>query len=284
MAALVSSKLESLQIALAHLFFNVTGVIIWYPVPFMRRFVFWLGSLVGKATESWRGFPVAFIVTMFFVLPLVLLGLSVCFEQQSKGFTALGVFLILLIVWAILYFVFWWRYRNGKASCKSCIRRRQRKKAAIEALADDMDYLKVDMEYCKNEIGRLKDFAGMAAVVRMEEGKTYLYVPAPKHEAAAEGDETASALQSMQSKPWRQVLFTAVGSIHDDLNEMERPIIFDLGASARSARRALQASGRSARRALQASGRPSRRGAVVEDQDGKAEISESTHGIQGDEE
>jgi sodium-dependent phosphate cotransporter len=29
-AAMVSSKIESLQIALVHLFFNLTGIVIWY--------------------------------------------------------------------------------------------------------------------------------------------------------------------------------------------------------------------------------------------------------------
>jgi sodium-dependent phosphate cotransporter len=37
MAAMVSSKIESLQIALVHLFFNLTGIIIWYRTYFLSR-------------------------------------------------------------------------------------------------------------------------------------------------------------------------------------------------------------------------------------------------------
>merc|ERR1719229_661406 len=37
MAALVSNKIDALQVALAHLFFNITGIIIFYPIPFMRK-------------------------------------------------------------------------------------------------------------------------------------------------------------------------------------------------------------------------------------------------------
>lgn len=221
MAAMVSSDLGSLQIALAHLFFNLTGIVIWYPIPFMRRFVMNLARRLGKVTRHWRAFPVLFISAMYFLLPLLLLGISTCFEQGTTGFTALGVFLLLLIFGGIAYFWFWWRYRSGKESCGACIRRRQRKSAAILALADDMDYLKVDMEYCKNEIGRIKDFAGIARPPpHIEEG-----LPAPEEEEEAmptEEDEALSIYESCQSKPWRDVLFSAAGSIQSDLQASTR--------------------------------------------------------------
>jgi sodium-dependent phosphate cotransporter len=37
MAAMVSSKIESLQIALVHLFFNLTGIVMWYRKYFLSR-------------------------------------------------------------------------------------------------------------------------------------------------------------------------------------------------------------------------------------------------------
>jgi hypothetical protein len=37
MAAMVLSKIESLQIALVHLFFNLTGIVIWYRKYFLSR-------------------------------------------------------------------------------------------------------------------------------------------------------------------------------------------------------------------------------------------------------
>ena len=35
-AAMVSDTSDSMQVALAHLFFNVSGILLFYPVPFMR--------------------------------------------------------------------------------------------------------------------------------------------------------------------------------------------------------------------------------------------------------
>merc|ERR1719159_807110 len=39
LASLVTEKKTAIQIALCHLFFNIFGIIIWFPVPVMRRAV-----------------------------------------------------------------------------------------------------------------------------------------------------------------------------------------------------------------------------------------------------
>jgi hypothetical protein len=219
MAALVSSTVESLQIALVHLFFNVTGIVIWYPIPFMRRVVLRTAAFIGRVTGQWRTFPIVFIVVMYFVLPLLLFGISSCFEQRTTGFTALGTFLLLLIFGAIVYFSLWWYCRDGKNKCQSCIQRRQRRAAAIQVLADDLDYLKVDTEWCKNEIGRIKDFASqLQTSVRLEEGRPIIST-APQEEEAfvTEDDERLSAFESCRSRPWKDILYLGASSIRSGL-------------------------------------------------------------------
>jgi sodium-dependent phosphate cotransporter len=221
MAAMVSSKVESLQIALVHLFFNITGAVLFYPVPIMRRIPLCCARKLGKVTRSWRNFPILFIVVMFILLPIFLLGISACFEQHTTGFTALGTFLLVLLGVGILYFWYWWRCKNGKRKCRKCIIRRQRRKAAIKQLADDMDYLKCDIEYAKNEIGRLKDFAGIAT--RPEEGRPPpSLVTAEMWEGEGEEEEEpeedqVSLYQSCQSKPWQDILLGAAGSVRSAL-------------------------------------------------------------------
>ena len=219
MAAMVSSKIQSLQIALVHLFFNLTGIAIWYPIPFMRRIVLRISALLGKATRHWRSFPAVFILIMFFLLPLILLGISSCFESQTAGFTALGVFFIMLIIGAIAFLWFWWSCRNGKAKFSACINRRQRRAAAIEQLADDMDYLKVDTEWCKNEIGRLKDFAGLLTAAQ-EEGRVVTAAERPEDEMIyldTEEDDRITTFESCRSRPWKDILYMASGSIRTEL-------------------------------------------------------------------
>lgn len=154
MAAMVSDKLEALQTALAHLFFNISGILIWYPIPFMRRVPLAMARKLGKITRMWRFFPVVYIIVMFFCMPLLLLGLSTCFEQDSKGFTVLGSFLVIIIVIMIAYGVFWWFKRDGREKCVNCLKDRQRRKDAEQALPDDMEFL-------KKEVTRLREHTGL---------------------------------------------------------------------------------------------------------------------------
>lgn len=173
MAALASSKIDSVQIALAHLFYNVTGILLWYPIPLMRRINLRMATWLGMVTRRWRGFPPVFIAIVFFGLPLVMLGISSCFEQHNKGFMALGTFLALILAMLLGYLYYLWAFCNGKSKFQQCIRRRERRAAANRPLADDMDFVKVDLEWCRNEIGRNKDFASrieIASARRMEEG------------------------------------------------------------------------------------------------------------------
>jgi len=154
LASMVSSSVNALQVALAHLFFNLSGILIWYPIPLMRNIVLNGARILGKATRVWRLFPLVWIVVMFFCVPLMFLGISSLFEQNKKGFTVLGSFLVCAICLGIIYGLFWWKYKNGQESCTTRMVNRQRKGEALNALPDDMEYL-------KSEIARLKEHTGL---------------------------------------------------------------------------------------------------------------------------
>lgn len=154
LASLVSDGTNALQVALCHLFFNISGIIIWFPVPFMRRIPLNLAVSLGKTTRVWRGFPIIYILTIFGVVPLLLLGLSSLFTQESKGFTVLGSLITVLLILFIAYIVYKW-YKGGlKESIVEGFETRERKNNAIKDLPDDMDYL-------KSEIVRLRDHTGL---------------------------------------------------------------------------------------------------------------------------
>ena len=65
----------SVQTALVHLFFNIIGILIFYPVPCMR----WplpLATSLGNLTAKYRWFAGFYLVTMFFLLPVIIFLLS----------------------------------------------------------------------------------------------------------------------------------------------------------------------------------------------------------------
>ena len=154
LASLVSDNVQSLQVALCHLFFNISGIIIWFPIPACRRVPMNLAIGLGKSTRYWRFFPIVYILVVFFAFPLALLGLSTLFERKTRGYNALGSFLVIFILLVVIYGTYWYVKLDGAEKTKACFTQREKKRLAIQALPDDMDYLKA-------EIVRLKAHTGL---------------------------------------------------------------------------------------------------------------------------
>uniref|UniRef100_A0A672LV72 Sodium-dependent phosphate transport protein 2B-like n=1 Tax=Sinocyclocheilus grahami TaxID=75366 RepID=A0A672LV72_SINGR len=66
---------NSLQIALVHLFFNLSGILLWYPIPFTRLPIR-MAKALGQLTAQYRWFSGVYIIFCFFAFPLVVFGLS----------------------------------------------------------------------------------------------------------------------------------------------------------------------------------------------------------------
>merc|ERR1719433_1313565 len=77
MSALASSNIKvGMQVALAHLFFNLIGTLIWFPLPFMRAIPLGMAKFLGSMAADLRWFPVAYIFTIFAIIPIVFFLLS----------------------------------------------------------------------------------------------------------------------------------------------------------------------------------------------------------------
>ena len=127
LAALVSGKDVSVQIALCHLFFNIFGILIWYPVPFMRKIPLYLARNMGWTASRWRWFPAVYIAVVFGATPGILLGLSIGFEGGALGISLASIFTILLIL-ALIAFGFWWHRFNGKELTSEWLEKQRRKR------------------------------------------------------------------------------------------------------------------------------------------------------------
>nr|XP_036312937.1 sodium-dependent phosphate transport protein 2B-like [Pipistrellus kuhlii] len=100
MAALASpgkTLKSSLQIALCHFFFNITGILLWYPVPFSRLPIR-LAKGLGDISAKYRWFAVFYLVTLFFLFPLSVFGLSLAGWPALVGVGAPVVLVILLVL------------------------------------------------------------------------------------------------------------------------------------------------------------------------------------------
>ncbi|XP_031753133.1 sodium-dependent phosphate transport protein 2B isoform X2 [Xenopus tropicalis] len=88
---------NSVQIALCHFFFNISGIIIWYPIPFMRVPIK-LAKGLGNKTAKHRWFAVVYLILCFFLLPLLVFGLSVAGWQALVGVAVPVVSVIVAVI------------------------------------------------------------------------------------------------------------------------------------------------------------------------------------------
>ncbi|XP_070273287.1 sodium-dependent phosphate transport protein 2A [Myotis yumanensis] len=104
LAALASprEKLSSaFQIALCHFFFNISGILLWYPVP-CTRLPIRMAKALGKCTAKYRWFAVLYLLLCFVLMPSLVFGISMAGGWAMVGvgapFAALLAFVVLVSV------------------------------------------------------------------------------------------------------------------------------------------------------------------------------------------
>ncbi|MEM1127686.1 MAG: Na/Pi symporter [Bacteroidota bacterium] len=65
------AAIASLKVAFAHLVFNVYGIALFLPIPFMRNIPIKLSKLLGDLTVRNRLYALGYVGTVFFLIPLV---------------------------------------------------------------------------------------------------------------------------------------------------------------------------------------------------------------------
>ncbi|XP_072244840.1 sodium-dependent phosphate transport protein 2B-like [Leuresthes tenuis] len=89
---------NSLQIALCHFFFNIMGILLWYPIPFTRLPIR-LARALGNQTAKYRWFAALYLILCFLVLPLSVFGLSLAGWEVLVG---VGVPIVALVIFVIV--------------------------------------------------------------------------------------------------------------------------------------------------------------------------------------
>jgi sodium-dependent phosphate cotransporter len=98
LASLVTEKKSAIQIALCHLWFNIFGFLIWFPVPFMRRIILKISALLAERIMWYKWFGLAYILTYFIMVPLILFAFSFLIDLGVGGILLNLILDALLIV------------------------------------------------------------------------------------------------------------------------------------------------------------------------------------------
>lgn len=88
-----ASKLQfTLQVAYAHLFFNLSGILIWYVIWPNRALPISMAKALGNVVHEYRWFALLYIFVAFFILPTIFVALSIA--GPPAIFTVLGICLV----------------------------------------------------------------------------------------------------------------------------------------------------------------------------------------------
>uniref|UniRef100_A0A3Q0SH69 Sodium-dependent phosphate transport protein 2A n=1 Tax=Amphilophus citrinellus TaxID=61819 RepID=A0A3Q0SH69_AMPCI len=82
------------QVSLCHFFFNLLGILLWYPIP-VTRLPIRMACALGKCTARYRWFAVAYLLLCFVLLPTLVFALSMA---GWKVMTGIGVPVIMVII------------------------------------------------------------------------------------------------------------------------------------------------------------------------------------------
>jgi hypothetical protein len=172
MAAFVAEGTDSLQVALAHLFFNVFGIVVWYPIPFMRKVPIHAARQLGKATRAWRGFPILYIIILFFAVPGLLLAISTMFTTKKAAQVAVASVIVVLLFFFLAALVWWWRFRDGRFAVGAYFQKRTARMLCFETLP-------YDMAWSQRKIKEIQEHTNCPATEKvnaMEEKKVFANV------------------------------------------------------------------------------------------------------------
>jgi len=87
----------ALQISLVHLFFNLTGILLFYPIPWMRWPIS-IARVLGNTTAQYRWFALLYLCFMFFIFPATMFALSLAGPIPLYTVTILIVTTLILSV------------------------------------------------------------------------------------------------------------------------------------------------------------------------------------------
>lgn len=85
------------QIALCHFFFNISGILLWYPLP-CTRLPIHMANALGEHTAKYRWFAILYLIICFLLFPSLVFGLSMAGWQVLVGVGAPFLSILVCVV------------------------------------------------------------------------------------------------------------------------------------------------------------------------------------------
>jgi len=96
LAATGDKRSVTIQVAISHLLFNIFGILVFYPVPFMRTIPIGAAKILGNTTADYRWFAVIYLILVFMMMPLLFIALS---------FNLVLLYVVIGVLLAAIFFI-----------------------------------------------------------------------------------------------------------------------------------------------------------------------------------
>merc|ERR1719473_1033637 len=96
-ASVVSGSQDAIQVSICHLLFNILGITIWFPIPFMRAVPLGWARLMGEYVHLFPWFGMFYIGVAFVALPIALYFCSLLLNFGVFGLIANMVLNVLVV-------------------------------------------------------------------------------------------------------------------------------------------------------------------------------------------
>ncbi|MCD8482377.1 MAG: Na/Pi symporter [Verrucomicrobia bacterium] len=73
LAALATGNATAITVAFAHMLFNVIGILLIWPIPYLRAIPLRIGEFMGAIAARSKFYPVVFIISLYFAIPAFIL-------------------------------------------------------------------------------------------------------------------------------------------------------------------------------------------------------------------
>merc|ERR1719487_309562 len=103
-ASVVSGSQDAIQVSICHLLFNIIGILIWFPIPFMRAVPLAWARLMGEYVSAFPWFGVFYIAVAFVGLPIALYFCSLLISFGTIGLVVNMVLNVLVVGGTIALF------------------------------------------------------------------------------------------------------------------------------------------------------------------------------------
>merc|ERR1719197_796467 len=96
-ASVVSGSQDAIQVSICHLLFNILGITIWFPIPFMRAVPLAWARMMGEYVSLFPWFGAFYIGVAFVALPIALYFISLLLNFGVVGIIANVVLNVLVV-------------------------------------------------------------------------------------------------------------------------------------------------------------------------------------------